>query len=218
MTAALGSESQGGLFLDLDGTLADSLRVMRTVYDHFLTQHGRTASSAEFARLNGPSLREVVEDLRVTHRLDASTDDLLQNYRALIADAYRTVVPNRGAEELIAAARQRGRKVAVVTSNTVDQTTLWLRNVGLADKISAVVTGDMVARGKPHPDIYLRALEACACAARDSLAVEDTPMGAAAAAAAGVRTFGLLTAETRGAAWPAGVHLLERLELVIPHL
>ena len=32
--------SQAGLFLDLDGTLADSLAVMRTVYDRFLEQFG----------------------------------------------------------------------------------------------------------------------------------------------------------------------------------
>ena len=214
----LGSGSQGGLFLDLDGTLADSLRVMRAVYDGFLTEHGRTGSTSEFARLNGPSLRDVVENLRISHHLDAPADTLLHDYQARIADAYRAVVPNRGAEELIAAAKQRGRKVAVVTSNTFDQTSLWLKNVGLADKVSAVVTGDMVARGKPHPDIYLRALEACACVAKASIAVEDTPMGAAAAAAAGLQTFGLQTADTRAEAWPIGVQLLERLDLLMPHL
>src|SRR5688572_8005467 len=57
------------LLLDFDGTLADSLGVMRSVYDQFLLSHDKEPSDAEFESLNGPPLFEVVRRLKCTHGL-----------------------------------------------------------------------------------------------------------------------------------------------------
>src|SRR5271166_2066937 len=53
-----------GLFLDLDGTLADSLGVLRRVYFCFLREFNQEGSDAEFDRLNGPKLSEIVGALQ----------------------------------------------------------------------------------------------------------------------------------------------------------
>jgi beta-phosphoglucomutase-like phosphatase (HAD superfamily) len=44
-----------------------------------------------------------------------------------------------------------------------------------------------VARGKPHPDIFLHAAAAMGHAPADCVVIEDTPVGATAARAAGMR-------------------------------
>ena len=46
------------LLLDLDGTLARSVDVLTHVYRKFLRARGKSGTPDEFARLNGPSLRE----------------------------------------------------------------------------------------------------------------------------------------------------------------
>ena len=56
---------------------------------------------------------------------------------------------------------------------------------------SAVVTGDEVSRGKPHPEPYLTAAAMLGLAPRDCLAVEDSRPGTASALAAGVPTLGV---------------------------
>jgi beta-phosphoglucomutase-like phosphatase (HAD superfamily) len=50
----------------------------------------------------------------------------------------------------------------------------------------AVVTGDTVARGKPAPDIFLRAAALIGVKPQHCVVVEDAPHGIAAAKAAGM--------------------------------
>ena len=52
----------------------------------------------------------------------------------------------------------------------------------------AVVTGDEVREGKPHPEPYLRAADLLGVDPRRCVAVEDSPTGVASAAAAGCVT------------------------------
>ena len=53
---------------------------------------------------------------------------------------------------------------------------------------SAAVCGDMVERGKPHPDIFLKAVQALGVCPEHCLVVGDTPADVLAGSAAGIRT------------------------------
>ena len=53
----------------------------------------------------------------------------------------------------------------------------------------AVVCGDEVSHGKPHPEPYLRAAELLGCAPGETLAIEDSQTGATSAEAAGCRVL-----------------------------
>lgn len=185
MTANAGS----GLFLDLDGTLADSLSVMQMVYFRFLDHFGKTGSNVEFARLNGPPLQNVVARIAATHWLSPPVDELLATYRGLVTSAYMDVVPNPGADALLETASHLGIRAGVVTSNASDMTWAWLHRVGLAEMVDSVVGGDETEHGKPHPEPYLLALKRTGCEATKSFAVEDSVTGARAATTAGLRTF-----------------------------
>ncbi|NQV82503.1 MAG: HAD-IA family hydrolase [Rhodospirillales bacterium] len=178
-----------GLFLDLDGTLADSLGVMRRVYFRFLSDLDRAGSDGEFDSLNGPPLRVIIERLQETHRLDGAIDDLHDRYIAQVADCYRDVAPMDGAKELLAAAQGQGWPIAVVTSNEKKLVTEWLNRTGLDAWIEVIVSGEDVAHGKPDPEPYEAALRQTRCSAPGSIAVEDSLIGATAARAAGLRTF-----------------------------
>ena len=61
-----------------------------------------------------------------------------------------------------------------------------LATARLAEAFDAIVTADDVSDGKPAPDIYLLACERLGVRPEDSLALEDTPSGIAAAKAAGL--------------------------------
>ncbi|RYD65908.1 MAG: HAD family phosphatase [Verrucomicrobiaceae bacterium] len=183
------STSRAGLFLDLDGTLADSLSVMRAAYDRFLERFGRTGSDDEFARLNGPRLAEVIKDIAGTHGIDASIADLLGTYMGLVEDAYRNVAPSAGAIDLLRTAQAHDMTIGVVTSNTETLTRTWLRTVGLFPMVHIIVSGDDIKCGKPDPEPYLKALSQSGCEASISLAVEDSILGARSAVAAGIPTL-----------------------------
>lgn len=199
--------SRRGLFLDLDGTIADSLPVMRAVYDRFLAEHGTSGSDAGFAAVNGPPLSDVVGILKRTHGLAGEPAALENVYVEFILDAYDRVEPSPGAGSLIDRARGAGWRIAVVTSSREGMARRWLERTGLATSLDAVVTAECVARGKPDPEPYRTALDRTGCHGAGSVAVEDSPNGAASALGAGLKVFAL-NADPAGAAgvFPRGCH------------
>jgi beta-phosphoglucomutase-like phosphatase (HAD superfamily) len=70
-----------------------------------------------------------------------------------------------------------------------------LRSLDLSGRFDAVVGGDMVARSKPAPDIYLLAAERLQVAPARCIAVEDSPAGVQAARDAGMTVIASLTPE-----------------------
>ena len=206
---------QPGLFLDLDGTLADSLSVMRGVYDRFLAEFERIGSTEEFDQLNGPGLLDVLAILKRNHNLELSSDKLLDIYKAYLRDAYAIVSPNKGARELIGVAVEEGWVVNVVSSNVSETVVAWLKKVELADSITVIATSDIVSRGKPAPDLYVKALRDSGCAVDISLAVEDTVTGVRSAIGAGLRTFALVNESSRKTIWPEGVETITRLDQLL---
>jgi HAD superfamily hydrolase (TIGR01509 family) len=180
-----------GLFLDLDGTLADSLGVMRQAYGRFLRGFGAAASDEEFESLNGPPLPEIVRLLKARWELQGAESDLLGVYEALVDEAYEAVPPASHALEVLTAARRRGWTVGVVTSNSRLRTRRWLARVGLASEVSLIVAGEDASRGKPAPDPYRKALQISGADPTLSLAVEDSLSGVTAALAADLTTLAI---------------------------
>ncbi len=204
-----------GLFLDFDGTLADSIAAMRDTYGRFLAVHHAAGSEAEFQSLNGPPLAEIVRLLRERHRLAPPPDELLRQYQRMLAEAHALIQPSAGARRLLAAARARAYRVAVVTSADSAAVNAWLARHELQPFVAGVVGGDTVARGKPDPEPYNQALRLLGCAARNSLAIEDSPIGAAAAVAAGLRTYVLRPSAVPSRMWPDVAGFIEELPAAI---
>lgn len=92
-----------------------------------------------------------------------------------------------GVREYLRDARRLGLKVAVASSASEAYVCGHLERLKVRDGLDAVVCRDQVARGKPFPDLYLRAIEDLGVTAAEAIAFEDSPNGIAAAKAAGLR-------------------------------
>jgi HAD superfamily hydrolase (TIGR01509 family) len=107
-------------------------------------------------------------------------------YQDLVAAG--SVVPRTGVRRLARAARAAGWRLAVASTSAEPSVRAVLnRAVGpeLAAGIS-VLAGDVVARKKPAPDIYLLALETLGCHADAAVAIEDSASGVTSATGAGL--------------------------------
>ncbi|MCE3294274.1 MAG: 2-deoxyglucose-6-phosphatase [Arthrobacter sp.] len=78
--------------------------------------------------------------------------------------------------------------VALVTSADRILADIRMEAAGLAMPGTAV-TAELVTRGKPHPEGYLRAAELLGVDPADAVIFEDAPAGIAAGLAAGIRTI-----------------------------
>ena len=98
---------------------------------------------------------------------------------------------------------------AIVTSG--------LREVATARLVAAriplpriMITAESIERGKPDPECYLRGAAALGVDPAECIVVEDAPIGAAAARAAGMRLVALTTTHRR--------EQLEPADLIVPDL
>jgi HAD superfamily hydrolase (TIGR01509 family) len=185
----MATAGRAGLFLDLDGTLADSVPILRRVYGRFLAHFGYEGSDDEFDRLNGPKLTEIIAELKTSYRLEMRAEALLDLYDRLVDQAFTEVLPYPNSWEAVVSAFEKGWVVTVVTSNLGARTKRWLEDNRFSAYVAAVVSGEEVERGKPWPDLYELAQARVAAARSLSLAVEDSLSGMRAAQAAGLRTI-----------------------------
>ena len=91
-----------------------------------------------------------------------------------------------GVRDYLRDARRLGLKVALASSASEAYILGHLDRLALRDAFAAVVCRDHVARGKPYPDLYLRAIQDLGVAAREAIAFEDSRNGIAAAKTAGL--------------------------------
>ena len=78
-------------------------------------------------------------------------------------------------------------RLALATSSVSTSARPFLDRHRLTPFFEVIVTGEEVERGKPHPDIYLRAAEKLDVATDACLVIEDSLSGIAAAKAANMR-------------------------------
>ena len=194
--------NQRGLFLDFDGTLANTVPMLRKTYFNFMDCYNRAGSDEEFVALMGPPLSEIAAFLKEKHTLEPPVDELVQRYRELLRDDYTQSAPMDGAPNVLKRVHEAGWQIAVVTSSIERNVHEWLAHNELKPFVSVVIGSESVARGKPDPEPYQKALERCGCEPANGVALEDTPMGAASAVAAGLRTFVIGPEPVDAEGWP----------------
>jgi sugar-phosphatase len=190
------------LLFDLDGVLADSTPSVSRAWSAWALRVGLDPDEL-LPTVHG---RRAVETIRrVRPHLDAEAE-----LASLVADE---TTDNDDTEEIPGArALVSGLPAgswAIVTSG--------LREVATARLVAAripippvMITAESIERGKPDPDCYLKGAEALGVDPDDCVVVEDAPIGAAAARAAGMRLIALTTTHR--------ADQLEPAELILPDL
>ncbi|MGI8433670.1 MAG: HAD family hydrolase [Nocardioidaceae bacterium] len=179
------SSLQAVLF-DMDGTICDTEPAWMAAEYTIAEQHGAQWTQEDALRLVGNQLivsgRYVKERMGLEQSAEAVVDVLL----AEVTTAVRRdgVAWRPGALELLRECNEAAVPTALVTMSY----TLFAEAVLTAmpfGRFDTVVTGDVVAHGKPAPDAYLQAAGALGADPARCVAIEDSPTGVASAQAAG---------------------------------
>ena len=202
------------MVFDLDGTLVDNMELHAQAFAEFMARHGLPPmDDAQRARLDGKRNTDIFPELLGRdlpgEELIALSDEKEALYRAL---SRGRLVPLAGLERLLAILAANGIPFAVATSGPAENVRHTLAELGLAGRITGIVRGDQVPRGKPEPDIFLAAAERIGVLPGECLAFEDSPSGVAAARAAGMVCVALSTSFSDGAFRAAGMapdHVVE---------
>ncbi len=177
------------IFIDFDGTLADSHPRLFQAYKTFMELNGRTATIEEFKELVGPTLPEIVTKIIQKYGLKSSTEQLLSSYRSIMDQVYTYEIKLfPGVPEVLEFLKNHGFRLAVVTSADKRYVVPFLKRHKIDHYFNNIFTPEGPIPGKPAPDIYIQALKAMHVDFTHALAIEDSEAGVSSAIAAGIYT------------------------------
>jgi len=182
------------IIFDFDGVIADSEVLSNTVLAEVVTELGVPTSVEDAYRdYMGKRFSEVIAAIEkaVGRALPASF--AAQYQERTLARFRQELAPIAGAREFISKFARVPRCIA--SSSSPDRLAVCLEVLGMTALFAGrVFSASNVARGKPHPDIFLYAAAEIGVPPRDCIVIEDSASGVRAGRAAGATVIGLLAA------------------------
>jgi HAD superfamily hydrolase (TIGR01509 family) len=173
----------------MDGTLVDTEPAWMAAEFALAERYDGTWSREHALRLVGSDLLDSGRYIREHMGIDVTPEQIVEELLDAVIEQVEREVPWReGARELLGSLRAAGVPCALVTMSYAR----FVKPILAAlppDTFAAVVTGDAVDRGKPHPEPYLAAARDLDVLAGECLAIEDSDTGTRSAVAAGCRVL-----------------------------
>ncbi len=181
------SNSVQAVIWDLDGVIIDSAEEHRQAWKRLAQEEGLPFSDADFWATFGKRDDDIITILwgqQSPERVRELADRKEAYFRDLIR---KTAAPLPGAVELLRGLHAAGFLQALASSAPVANIQLISEVLGLRQYLTALVSGETVAHGKPAPDIFLKAAGELGVSPARCVVIEDAVAGVQAAHAAGMR-------------------------------
>lgn len=181
------TQIQAVLF-DMDGVIFDSeikvIECWKVIADKYGIEDIETPSYEAL----GTTRDKTREIMKAHYGADFPYDAYKEEMSVLFHERYgEGRLPKKpGVEELLRFLQMHNIRIALASSTRRDVVTQELRDGGLLSYFDAVICGDMVARSKPEPDIFLKACEVFGVAPEHAVGIEDSFNGVRALSAAGI--------------------------------
>lgn len=172
---------------DMDGTLVDNSAVHVRAFELFCNRYGvndwRTKLEKAFGMGSDDIMRMLLPEEVIRERgLQALGDEKEEIYRTIYAPE---IAPVKGLKELLELLRSAGIRCAVGSSGCRQNVEFVLSSCKIEEYFEVKVSGDMVSRCKPEPEIYLTAAKALGVKPEECIIFEDARAGFEAARRAG---------------------------------
>lgn len=176
------------VIFDMDGVLIDAREWHYEALNRALDTFGFTITRVEhLTTYDGLPTKRKLQLLSQVGSLPLGLhgfiNDLKQLYTMeIIATRCK---PRFGQEYALARLRNDGYRLAVASNSITETVRAMMQRSHLDEYLDAQISAQDVARGKPDPDIYHKAMAAVGCSPEETLVVEDNENGIKAATAAG---------------------------------
>lgn len=184
-----------GVIFDMDGVISDTQKFHAQVESSLLARFGIKLSPEEITnKYSGVRTRDFFEKLLCLQDEEYDIDALMaEKWNAMEKLSFRSVDAIPGAIDLIKKLHEAGYPMAVASASNLLFVDSVLNMLGIKDYFSAVISGDMVRKGKPDPESFLMAAPRIGVVPDECLVIEDGVSGMEAALAAGMKCIGLVS-------------------------
>ncbi|AWK10496.1 HAD family hydrolase [Streptomyces spongiicola] len=181
------------VIFDNDGVLVDSEPLSNTILAAYLTELGHPTTYAESVRDYMGAAVHRVHDLVLERTGKRLPDEFDETFHARVFAAFeRELTPVAGVLDILGKLTADGVPYCVASSGSHERIRVGHRKTGLGAWFHAenVFSAQDVGRGKPAPDLFLYAADRMDAAPARCAVIEDSPLGVAAARAAGMDVYG----------------------------
>lgn len=202
------------MLFDMDGVIVDSMPYHFLAWYEALRPLGIRVSCFDVYAREGERWEKSLDDFLRQGGI-RSTPGLLKRVfesRQKIFKKYFRRRIFQGAQEFLRCLKQQGYLLGLVTGTPQDQLK-GILPAGIRRLFDALVTGDQVRHGKPHPEPFLKAARELGLKTEECLVIENAPLGIRSAHAAGMFCVAITTSLPREYLKAADA-VVERLEQV----
>ena len=177
------------VLFDVDGTLLDTTEFVYQAFEHSMQTHGFLCPNrSEIARNLGKSIEGLYSHF--TQIPEIETTNLIETHREFQTQNFHLSVPFPNTVSTLQALKDRGYKLAVLTTRTTRTSLTTLKNAHIHEFFDFILSGDEVEQKKPHPESIERALRFFGLTPDQAVMIGDTDADILAGKNAGTKTIG----------------------------
>lgn len=177
------------VIFDVDGTLLDTERIYMQAWKDAAAELGYVITDELLRKTRAINVKDAARIFEADIGNGFSYDKT-RVVRVRIAEEIikrESPILKPGVTELLDWLEAHNIRLSVASSTHLRGTREHLAESDILDRFEVVVGGDMVTKGKPNPDIFLKAAELLGLEPSECIVVEDSPAGIRAAVAAGMK-------------------------------
>lgn len=174
---------------DMDGVIFDSERVLLLCWKEMEEKYGIDDIEEVYLKCTGTNYAKTKQIVLDAYGEDFPYEEYAGEASRLFHERYDggRLPMKSGVREILGFLKKSGKKVALASSSRRQPVLDELQAAGILDYFDEVITGDMVERSKPEPDIFLLACEKLGVTPEKAYAIEDSYNGITAAYRGGLR-------------------------------
>ena len=168
---------------DMDGVIFDSERAVMNCWLELAQKYDIKDIEKPYFACVGTTMTRTREIMLETYGEDFPYDDYAKESSLMYHEKYDggKLPMKPGVVELLSYLKENGKKIALASSSRRETVVNQLRWAGIIDYFDVIICGDMVAKSKPAPDIFLKACQELGVLPKNAYAIEDSYNGIRAA-------------------------------------
>lgn len=183
-----------GVISDVDGTLVDSNDAHASAWEEAFREFGLSIPWEEIRSQVGRGSDQLLPEFLSPEQLSSIGTQIDKRKKEVFRKEYfDQIKPFPGVLPLFEKLYRDKKTIVLATSGSANETQHYIRLLGIERFVRDIVTGDDVARTKPHPDLFHIALDRFGWDPVEAVVLGDTPYDIEAAQKVDLATIALLT-------------------------
>ncbi|REK74355.1 HAD family hydrolase [Paenibacillus paeoniae] len=176
------------MIFDFDGTIIDTETPWFYAFRDAYKEHGVELTSEQYSQCVGTHnhtfnpYKYLITELGLPVDEEKLRSKIHADHTALMEKE----VVREGILDYLKLAKEAGLRIGLATSSDRSWIDRHLEALGIGHYFEVICTSDDVSQVKPDPELYVKAMEKLGVKPHEAIAIEDSPNGARAAAAAGM--------------------------------